>query len=230
MKLKNVVVLFLLIVLNLFVNVVHADTISADVIVDCDSDKIMIGKDITCIIKTNLSDGTTLNGFGGEIELSSNLKLISVTIDNNIWQGNGDDGNIQLYTDKQYNNSVEIAKIKIGVINNVNGYLKIKDINLSVGTNFDLVKKSDVVKNFIYSSSTSDNNNGNNNGGNNSDNGNGVPTNPDDSKNDLVDSNGNVNNNPQTGMNLFYIGIILLGTITFVISFLLYNNKIFKNE
>lgn len=225
MKLKNLVVLFLLIVLNLFVNVVHADTISADVIVDCDSDKIMIGKDITCIIKTNLSDGTTLNGFGGKIELASNLKLESVTIDNNMWQGNGDEGNIQLYTDKQYSNSVEIAKIKIGVINNANGYLKIKDINLSVGTNFDLVEKSDVVKNFIYSSSTSDNNNGNN-----TDNGNGVPTNPDDSKNDLVDSNDNVNNNPQTGMNLFYIGIILLGIITFVISFLLYNNKIFKNE
>lgn len=85
----------------------------------CDKTKAYVGDEINCVITGNVSEGNNVSSLSSQITLSDSLELISVTIDN-VWQGTGDDGNLQLYyRDNYLTNNFAIGSFKVKVKENV---------------------------------------------------------------------------------------------------------------
>lgn len=84
---------------------------SGSISLTCNNTSLTAGSTTTCSITGTIS-GDTVTSLSAMINVSSNLELVSVST-SSIWQGNGDGGNIQLYTDVGKENTFEIGNFVI---------------------------------------------------------------------------------------------------------------------
>ena len=94
-------------------NPLNVNALTGSASLSCDKAKLSAGESTSCTIKGTASEGN-VSSLSAKINLSSNLQLVSVTT-SDIWEGNGDDGNILLYTDKVKNGEFDIGSFTIKV-------------------------------------------------------------------------------------------------------------------
>lgn len=201
---------------------INIKALTGSISIKCDKENYSINDTATCKV-TGTSD-EEVKSVAAKVS-SENLNVSFVT--DSIWQGTGNDGNIQLYSDKGQTGTFNIGTLKIsvkdssyGVVSGIVTLCNVKYSDVAVGD-------SQIQVSFVNGSNNSntDNNSNNNSGGNNSNNGN--------SGNNTSGLNNNSNssiNNPKTSD--FKIGIIIsLITITLIISILGYKRlkKLLKN-
>ena len=93
--------------------------------------KLKPNEETTCSVKANTND--EVSAVGARIVLGSNLTLTSVTTDS-AWQGDGNDGNIQLYIgeNKKGNFNIATFKVKAGSVNTgADTSVSLNDVKLS---------------------------------------------------------------------------------------------------
>ncbi len=120
------IISFLLILLPLNVN-----ALSGNVSVSCNKTKLSANESTTCSIKANTQEG--VSSVHAEIVLGANLTLSSVTT-SSTWQGDGEGGIIDLYTDVNKSGSFDIGTfvIKAGnVTTGANTSVSLSNIVLS---------------------------------------------------------------------------------------------------
>ena len=114
---------------------INVSALTGSVSLSCDKTKLKPNEETTCSVKANTND--EVSAVGARIVLGSNLTLTSVTTDS-AWQGDGNDGNIQLYIgeNKKGNFNIATFKVKAG----------------SVNTGADTIKEDDyiIVDNIKY--------------------------------------------------------------------------------
>lgn len=81
--------------------------LSGNITISCDKVKLNPGESTTCNIKANTQDGE-VSSLHAKINLDSNLSLVSVTSDS-IWEGDGEGGSLDLYTDSNKSDTFNIA-------------------------------------------------------------------------------------------------------------------------
>lgn len=95
----------------------------------CDKNIALGGDNVTCTITGTVVTGSQVSSLETQLELSNNLEFVSFTTDE-IWQGDGEDGNIQLYTDENktetFNVGTLVVKVKDGITNTTE-FIKLKD-------------------------------------------------------------------------------------------------------
>lgn len=95
----------------------------------CDKDIAIGGEFFNCTITGTVVSESQVSALETQLELSDNLEFVSFTTDE-IWQGSGEDGNIQLYTDENktetFNVGTLIVKVKDGITNTTES-IKLKD-------------------------------------------------------------------------------------------------------
>ena len=88
--------------------------------ISCDKLTAMGGEEIKCIVSGQVSNNNQVSSLSSKINLSDDLEFVSFTT-NSVWQGTGNDGDIQLYTDENktslFNIGEFIVKIKEGTYN-----------------------------------------------------------------------------------------------------------------
>ena len=104
---------FLVTVFLIFLSPVYADT---SLSLACPATST-VGSIINCNVVVN-SD-IDLSAVGTRLRLSSNLELVKFTTDS-VWQGTGDNGNIQLYTFPNQKGKVNLGVASIKVLENQN--------------------------------------------------------------------------------------------------------------
>lgn len=104
---------FLVTVFLIFLSPVYADT---SLSLACPNTST-VGSTIQCNVLVN-SD-VELSAVGTRLRLSSNLELVKFTTDS-VWQGTGDNGNIQLYTFPNQKGKVNLGVASIKVLENQN--------------------------------------------------------------------------------------------------------------
>ena len=104
---------FLVTVFLIFLSPVYADT---SLSLACPNTST-VGSTINCNVVVN-SD-IDLSAVGTRLRLSSNLELVKFTTDS-VWQGTGDNGNIQLYTFPNQKGKVNLGVASIKVLENQN--------------------------------------------------------------------------------------------------------------
>lgn len=100
--------LFLIMLIPFQVKALAGGSIS----LDCPN-KVNSGQTFTCKVLGSISSGE-VSSLSAKVSLSSNLELVSFTNDGD-FQGNGDDGKIELYTDNNRSGNFGIGTIKIRV-------------------------------------------------------------------------------------------------------------------
>lgn len=121
--------LFLLGVIGLLMPF-NISALSGNVSLSCDKAKLNAGESTTCTIKGSIEDGS-VSSVNARVELGENLSLVSVDTDSS-WQGDGEDGNIELYTDDNKNGEFNIGTVvvKAGNSTGVSTSVSLKDVVL----------------------------------------------------------------------------------------------------
>ena len=192
---------------------IKAFAFTGNVKLECDSNTATAGNNINCTITgNNFSD--EISSFHAAIDLDDNLILESIEKDSS-WEGSGEGGVIDLYTDKN----------KTGNVNFINFTVKVNDSNASSNTNIVLtdikIGDSDFKEHSLADSTFSIKINSNNN---ESDNENKEEDNDDEENNDenIKDENNdkpedNIENNdknPETGnVKTIIVSIIMFGAL-----------------
>lgn len=110
---------------------INVSALTGNVSLSCDKTKLKPNEETTCSVKANTNED--VSAVGARITLGSNLTLTSVTTDSS-WEGNGDDGNIQLYIDNNKKGNFNIAtfKVKAGSVNTgADTIVSLSDVKLS---------------------------------------------------------------------------------------------------
>lgn len=118
---------------------INVQALSGNVTLKCDKTKLKANEETICSIKAN-TDGE-VSGVGANLTVGNNLSINSINIDT-IWQGSGEDGNIQLYTDNNQKGNFNIAtfKLKAGDISTgLNTKVSLTDVKLVKGGDFEEV-------------------------------------------------------------------------------------------
>lgn len=134
---KNIILIISILVLICVVTICYIFINDKNIInkteiisLNCESDNEQNKLEYNCSLEGNVSE-YEVSAISATIEENDKYKIISITPDE-IWQGNGENGNIDLYTDENKKNRFKIAKIKIELLNNnIDEFeLLIKNINL----------------------------------------------------------------------------------------------------
>ena len=196
---------------------INIKALTGSISIKCDKESYSINETATCKV-TGTSD-EEVKSVAAKVS-SENLNVSFVT--DSIWQGTGDDGNIQLYSDKGQTGTFNIGTLKIsvkdssyGVVSGIVTLSNVKYSDVAVG-------ESQIQVSFVNGSNNSTDNNSSNNNSNNGNSGNNTSG---------LNNNSNSSiNNPKTSD--FKIGLIIsLITITLIISILGYKRlkKLLKN-
>lgn len=104
--------------------------LTGDVTVTCEKNKLSKGETTTCNIKANTTEG--VSSISAKTDLGDNLELISFVKDSS-WEGDGENGNIELYTDnnKSGNFNIGTITIKAGNESGVTTRVGLKEVKLS---------------------------------------------------------------------------------------------------
>lgn len=172
---KNKIFLGVLFMLLSFMNVS-----AASVSLSCSETTLVKGSTTSCTLYGNSNHG--VSGVSGILSTSGGVSISSIT-KNSIWQGDGNDGNIILYTDEDVSGSFGIVNFTVKfngegniTINNVVFSINEQDNNVS-GSSVVLKEKEEIVNkpsdsviNNESNTSNNTNNNTNSNTNNNSNN------------------------------------------------------------
>jgi hypothetical protein len=105
----------LFIILCLFVLRLNVFGLEANMTISCPTNG-KVNDNITCTIKGNASSGE-VSSLSATIELSSNLQFVSFNT-SSIWEGNADNGVIDLYTDSNKTGNFDIGTLTVKINNN----------------------------------------------------------------------------------------------------------------
>ena len=92
--------------LLLFPSIVFADSIT----IKC-PDSIELNKEFVCSLNGNSVSGVT--GIDMKLSVSSSVELLSVVVDSNNWQGDGEKGDIKLFTADTFKDDFKICDVKL---------------------------------------------------------------------------------------------------------------------
>ena len=124
------IIIFVVIVLTLFItSEVKAEVTTLNI--TCESAKVNPNKIITCQISGKTQK--EISGLSAKIQLGNNLKLEEVVTDES-WEGDGEGGKIDLYTDTNKIGSFSVATVKIKALETTEDYsteIKINNISYS---------------------------------------------------------------------------------------------------
>ena len=109
-------------VLKLFVMAIlflpfYVSAINQEVNLVCNDAVLEPGGTTTCYLSANVSDGY-ISGFGGNITLGDNLSFVSFTRGSSFVEGNGDEGDIQIYTYDSLTGNIDIGSFVVKAGNN----------------------------------------------------------------------------------------------------------------
>ena len=197
---------------------INLKALTGSISIKCDKESYSINDTATCKV-TGTSD-EEVKSVAAKVS-AENLNVSFLT--DSIWQGTGEDGNIQLYSDKGQTGTFNIGTLKIsakdssyGLVSGIVTLSNVKYSDVAVGD-------SQIQVSFVNGSNNSNtDNNSSNNNSNNGNSGNNTSG--------LNNSSNSSINNPKTSD--FKIGIIIsLITITLIISILRYKRlkKLLKN-
>lgn len=196
---------------------INLKALTGSISIKCDKESYSINDTATCKV-TGTSD-EEVKSVAAKVS-AENLNVSFVT--DSIWQGTGEDGNIQLYSDKGQTGTFNIGTLKIsakdssyGLVSGIVTLSNVKYSDVAVGD-------SQIQVSFVNGSNNSNTDNNSNNNSNNGNSGNNTSG--------LNNSSNSSINNPKTSD--FKIGIIIsLITITLIISILGYKRlkKLLKN-
>lgn len=196
---------------------INLKALTGSISIKCDKESYSINDTATCKV-TGTSD-EEIKSVAAKVS-AENLNVSFVT--DSIWQGTGEDGNIQLYSDKGQTGTFNIGTLKIsakdssyGLVSGIVTLSNVKYSDVAVGD-------SQIQVSFVNGSNNSNTDNNSNNNSNNGNSGNNTSG--------LNNSSNSSINNPKTSD--FKIGIIIsLITITLIISILRYKRlkKLLKN-
>jgi len=117
-----------------------------NIVIDCDKIKVSPSSEIHCVVK-GVDFDSQVSSFSAKLSFGNNLSLKNVDIDNKLWQGSGDDGKIDLYTDVNKVGDFDIFSfdILVGSVNTgIDTNILLKDIVIS-DDNFDEIQIKDVL-------------------------------------------------------------------------------------
>lgn len=197
---------------------INLKALTGSISIKCDKESYSINDTATCKV-TGTSD-EEIKSVAAKVS-AENLNVSFVT--DSIWQGTGEDGNIQLYSDKGQTGTFNIGTLKIsakdssyGLVSGIVTLSNVKYSDVAVGD-------SQIQVSFVNGSNNSNtDNNSSNNNSNNGNSGNNTSG--------LNNSSNSSINNPKTSD--FKIGLIIsLIAITLIISILGYKRlkKLLKN-
>lgn len=197
---------------------INIKALTGSISIKCDKESYSINDTATCKV-TGTSD-EEVKSVAAKVS-AENLNVSFVT--DSIWQGTGEDGNIQLYSDKGQTGTFNIGTLKIsakdssyGLVSGIVTLSNVKYSDVAVGD-------SQIQVSFVNGSNNSNtDNNSSNNNSNNGNSGNNTSG--------LNNSSNSSINNPKTSD--FKIGLIIsLIAITLIISILGYKRlkKLLKN-
>lgn len=113
---KNYIKILLLVILMITpLKGVKAE--SANIVLDCPN-KISTGKTITCTISGNATD-ISISSLEGKIITSGNIEIQKFTTDD-IWEGNGDNGSVDLYTEENKTSNFAIGTVTLKIKDETN--------------------------------------------------------------------------------------------------------------
>ena len=100
---KNKIILVVCLIIIAIISIIAGINLNSsnakELNIKCDSNTIKVGDSVTCTLKGNVSD-YEVSAFESKIDITeSDLKLEKVEVDS-IWEGDGEEGNVVLYTDK----------------------------------------------------------------------------------------------------------------------------------
>ena len=108
--------------LLLFPSIIFADSIT----IKC-PDSIELNKEFVCSLNGNSVLGVT--GIDMKLSVSSSVELLSVVVDSNNWQGDGEKGDIKLFTADTFKDDFKICDVKLRM-KEVSGTLLLSSIIL----------------------------------------------------------------------------------------------------
>ena len=130
---------------------------------DCDKEVAGSGDEIVCSVIGNVSS-YQVSALESQVSLSENLEFVSFTVDSTSededdrWQGNGDDGNIQLYIANNKSDEFTIGELKVKV--KENSVVDEEDITLKdvvfYNENFEEREIASITANIKGSSDTNE--------------------------------------------------------------------------
>ena len=223
MKIKYYCLLFLC----LFLIIERVYAVDGSVRLDCDNVSLKPGASSNCIISgKNFND--SISSFHAKISLGEKLVLVSSKIDES-WHGSADDGIIDLYTDVNKSGNINFASFKIKAMDNVSSNIDTKVFLEEIFIGDSSFKETKIDTQIVDIKISIENNGSNNNDNNNQDQ-NDKEDNTEEDGSDLENGNNNNNNdnsssdsdnnniieqNPSTGGNIFFVGILMISCILF---------------
>ena len=129
-------------------NISNINIDNNQVVLECDSIEVIPSGTISCQIKGK-DFITPVSSFSADIVLDNNLSLLDVEV-NSIWEGSGENGIIDLYTDENKTGDFEIATFTIKISDNNIGFdsvILLKDIVYS-DNNFDEYTVDNITENI----------------------------------------------------------------------------------
>jgi ribosomal 50S subunit-recycling heat shock protein len=153
----TIIIVMLVVAIGILANSSYATSGDGNIVVSCDKEEIYSGDTVTCSIKGNVASSDYVSCLSAQINLSSNLELVSFTPDS-IWIGDGEDGDIQLYSDSNKTGEFNIGTIQVKSktgLNDVTENITISDIyfynenyeEVTIGdTSMDLLVKKEYLE------------------------------------------------------------------------------------
>ena len=125
----------------------YVSAINQEVNLVCNDAVLEPGGTTTCYLSANVSDGY-ISAFGGNITLGDNLSFVSFTRGSSFTEGDGDEGDIQIYTLDSLTGNIDIGSFVVKAGNNagVSSTVGISSAYLSVvvdGNDEDLPNDED---------------------------------------------------------------------------------------
>jgi len=194
-----------LLVISLLSLPISANALTGSVDIECAKNELKTNESTTCTIKGKSDADVT--GLSMKLSASSNLVLGQLSVDKNVWQGDGTDGFITLYTDTNKTGDFVIGTFTVTSKSEGSNDIQLNEIIFS-DKDFNEVKLTSVKETvkIVTSSSVVENKN---------------DVTVDTNKNE----NENVNNetvveNPATGivLSIGALGLVFIGAVIFVIT------------
>lgn len=115
-----------------------------ELILTCDSKTIKKDEEVSCTLKGNVSD-YDVSSLSSTIEKNNDYELIEVIPDSS-WEGDGKNGDIDLYTDNNKSDKFGIVTFKIKLLNDENDNIQINIIeNIFFDQDFNRYDLSNVT-------------------------------------------------------------------------------------
>ena len=122
------IIIFIILTISSYLYYASKNGLSDGIYLSCDEENIILKNELNCSI-FGVSKSYEVSALSGDIKLSNNLELLKIDIDS-IWEGDGDDGKIILYTDSNKKGKFNIGKIKASIKENVDDYVSLSIENV----------------------------------------------------------------------------------------------------